>query len=106
MAFHGNLVYLAGGKLCGQDPDYVRTKTLEIFDMTRPEQDAKKFEDAMPLGTIKWRKEEEAKFLYLKFVARSELSCAVTEMTGVDGSARALLCIGGTLGSNGNTANA
>ncbi len=50
--------------------------------------------------------EKKAKFLNSKFVARSELSCAVTEMPGVAGSARALLCIGGTLGSNGNTVNA
>ncbi len=50
--------------------------------------------------------DERAKLLNSKFVARSELSCAVTEMTGVAGSARALLCIGGTLGSNGNTVNA
>ena len=50
--------------------------------------------------------DERAKLLNLTSVARSELSCAVTEMTGVAGSARALLCIGGTLGSNGNTVNA
>ncbi len=49
MATHSNLVYLGGGRECSAGTP--RTRDVDVFDMGKPDKDAVKITNALPLCT-------------------------------------------------------